>query len=144
MILAGRRINDNMGIYVAERVAQLMIKKRIHVKGSRILIMGLAFKENCPDLRNSKVVDVIKELTKYGAKVDVHDPWVDAKEAVHEYGLKPVRKPAKGAYDAVVLAVAHRQFREMGVEAIRSFAKKPHVLYDIKYIFRRAEVDGRL
>lgn len=144
MILAGRRINDNMALYVAERVAQLMIRKRIHVKGSRILMMGLAFKENCPDLRNSKVVDVIKELKKYGAKVDVYDPWVDAKEAVHEYGIKPIRKPAKGAYDAVVLAVAHKEFSEMGADAIRTFAKKPHVLYDIKYVFERDEVDGRL
>ena len=144
MILAGRRINDNMALYVAERVAQLMIRKRIHVKGSRILMMGLAFKENCPDLRNSKVVDVIKELKKYGAKVDVYDPWVDAKEAVHEYGIKPIRKLAKGAYDAVVLAVAHKEFREMGADAIRTLAKKPHVLYDIKYLFERDEVDGRL
>jgi UDP-N-acetyl-D-galactosamine dehydrogenase len=144
MILAGRRINDNMALYVAERVAQLMIGKRIHVKGSRILIMGLAFKENCPDLRNSKVADVIKELKKYGAKVDVCDPWVDAAEAMHEYGIKPQRKLAKGAYDAVVLAVAHKQFREMGIEAIRALGKKPHVLYDIKYVFGADEVDGRL
>jgi len=144
MILAGRRINDNMAIYVAERVAQLMIQKRIHVKGARILMMGLTFKENCPDLRNSKVVDVIKELHKYGAKVDVFDPWIDAKECMHEYGIKPVRKPAKGTYDAVVLAVAHREFVDMGVAAIRAFAKKPHVLYDIKYLFEASEVDGRL
>jgi UDP-N-acetyl-D-galactosamine dehydrogenase len=144
MILAGRRINDNMAIYVAERVAQLMISKRIHVKGSRILMMGLTFKENCPDLRNSKVVDVIKELRKYGAKVDVYDPWVDPKEALHEYGIKPVRKLTKGTYDAVVLGVAHKEFRDMGVSAIRALAKKPHVLYDIKYLFAADEVDGRL
>jgi UDP-N-acetyl-D-galactosamine dehydrogenase len=144
MILAGRRINDNMALYVAERVAQLMIRKRIHVKGSRILMMGLTFKENCPDLRNSKVVDVVNELKKYGAKVDVYDPWIDAAEAEHEYGIKPVRTPAKGRYDAVVLAVAHKEFREMGVDAIRSFARKPHVLYDIKYLFPANEVDGRL
>jgi UDP-N-acetyl-D-galactosamine dehydrogenase len=144
MILAGRRINDNMAIYVAERVAQLMIAKRIHVKGARILMMGLTFKENCPDLRNSKVVDVIKELQKYGAKIDVYDPWIDAKEAAHEYGIKPIRKLAKGTYDAVVLAVAHKEFHEMGVSAIRALAKKPHVLYDIKYLFQAGEVDGRL
>ena len=144
MILAGRRINDNMAIYVAERVAQLMINKRIHVNGSRILMMGLTFKENCPDLRNSKVADVINELKKYGAKVDVYDPWVDAAEAQHEYGIKPVRKPANDRYDAVVLAVAHKEFQEMGVDTIRAFAKKPHVLYDIKYLFDAAEVDGRL
>jgi UDP-N-acetyl-D-galactosamine dehydrogenase len=144
MILAGRRINDNMAIYVAERVAQLMIRKRIHVNGSRILIMGLTFKENCPDVRNSKVADVVRELAKYGAKVDVYDPWVDAAEAEHEYGIKPIRKPAKGRYDAVVLAVAHKEFRDMGIDAIRSFARKPHVLYDIKYVFDADEVDGRL
>jgi UDP-N-acetyl-D-glucosamine/UDP-N-acetyl-D-galactosamine dehydrogenase len=144
MILAGRRINDNMAIYVAERVAQLMIRKRIHVKGARILVMGLTFKENCPDLRNSKVADVIRELEKYGAKVDVHDPWIDAAEAKHEYGVKTVRKPAKGAYDAIVLAVAHKEFRELGLDAIRSYGKKPHVLYDIKYVYDAEEVDGRL
>ncbi|HEU4654527.1 MAG TPA: Vi polysaccharide biosynthesis UDP-N-acetylglucosamine C-6 dehydrogenase TviB, partial [Steroidobacteraceae bacterium] len=126
MILAGRRINDNMAIYVAERVAQLMIRKRIHVNGSRILVMGLTFKENCPDIRNSKVADVIRELKKFGAKVDVFDPWVDKAEAQHEYGIKPVGKPAKGRYDAVVLAVAHNEFKNMGLAEIRSFAKKPH------------------
>jgi UDP-N-acetyl-D-glucosamine/UDP-N-acetyl-D-galactosamine dehydrogenase len=144
MILAGRRINDNMAIYVAERVAQLMIRKRIHVKGARILMMGLAFKENCPDLRNSKVADVVRELQKYGAKVDVFDPWVDAAEAQHEYGIKPIRKPATARYDAIVLGVAHAQFKEMGVDTIRTFAKRPHVLYDIKYLFDADEVDGRL
>jgi UDP-N-acetyl-D-galactosamine dehydrogenase len=144
MILAGRRINDNMAIYVAERVAQLMIRKRIHVKGSRILMMGLTFKENCPDLRNSKVADVIRDLTKYGAKVDVYDPWCDADEAEHEYRIRPIRKPAKGRYDAIVMAVAHKEFRDLGLDAIRSFGKKPHVLYDIKYVFGADEVDGRL
>ena len=144
VILAGRRINDNMALYVAERVAQLMIRKRIHVKGSRILMMGLAFKENCPDLRNSKVVDVIRELKKYGAKVDVYDPWVDAQEAAHEYGLRPIRKPARKTYDAVVLAVAHQQFKEQGIAAVRGYARKQHVLYDIKYVFDAEQVDGRL
>ena len=144
MILAGRRINDNMAIYVAERVAQLMIRKRIHVKGARVLMMGLTFKENCPDLRNSKVVDVVTELGKYGAKVDIYDPWIDAAECVHEYGIKPIRKPAAGRYDAIVLAVAHKEFRDMGLDTIRSFAKREHVLYDIKYIFGADEVDGRL
>ncbi|WP_129645413.1 Vi polysaccharide biosynthesis UDP-N-acetylglucosamine C-6 dehydrogenase TviB [Peristeroidobacter agariperforans] len=144
MILAGRRINDNMAIYVAERIAQLMIKKRIHVNGSRILVMGLTFKENCPDLRNSKVADVVSELKKFGAKVDVFDPWIDAAECEHEYGIKPIRKPAVGKYDALVMAVAHKQFRDMGIDEIRTFAKKPHVLYDIKYVFEADEVDGRL
>jgi UDP-N-acetyl-D-galactosamine dehydrogenase len=144
MILAGRRINDNMGIYVAERVAQLMIHKRIHVKGARILMLGLTFKENCPDLRNSKVVDVIRELETYGAKVDVYDPWIDADEAEHEYGIRPIRKPAVGKYDAIVVAVAHQQFRDMGIKAIRRFARPRHVLYDVKYVFKASEVDGRL
>ena len=144
MILAGRRLNDNMSIYVAERVAQLMIRKRMHVQGAKILVMGLAFKENCPDLRNSKVVDVIRELEKYGAKVDVYDPWVDSQEAFHEYGLKPVKRLQKKKYDAVVIAVAHRQFKEMSVDAIRSLAKPLHVLFDIKYVFPSSEVDGRL
>src|SRR6185503_19106022 len=144
MILAGRRINDNMANYVAERVAQLMITKRIHVKGSRILMMGLTFKENCPDVRNSKVADVVRELQKYGAKVDVYDPWVDHAEAHHEYGIKPIRKLAKGKYDAVVLAVAHKEFRDMGIDAIRGLGRKPHVLYDIKYVFDSSDVDGRL
>jgi UDP-N-acetyl-D-galactosamine dehydrogenase len=106
--------------------------------------MGLTFKENCPDVRNSKVADVVKELGKYGAKVDVYDPWVAAAEAEHEYGIKPIRKPTKGRYDAVVLAVAHKEFRDMGIDAIREFARRPHVLYDIKYIFDADEVDGRL
>ncbi len=144
MILAGRRINDNMAIYVASRVTQLMLKKRIHVKGSRILMLGLTFKENCPDLRNSKVADVVRELRSVGAKVDVYDPWVDAAEAEHEYGIRPIRKPAKGRYDAIVVGVGHDQFKEMGVQAIRGFAKRPHVLYDIKYVFDAKEVDGRL
>ena len=144
MILAGRRLNDNMGLYVAERVAQLMIQKRIHVKGSRILMMGMTFKEDCPDIRNSKVIDVIRELQKYGAKVDAYDPWCDGDECQHEYGLKPIRKPTAGKYDAIVMAVGHKQFREMGIKQIRTFAKRPHILYDIKYVFGANEVDGRL
>jgi UDP-N-acetyl-D-galactosamine dehydrogenase len=144
MILAGRRINDNMALYVASRIAHLMIHKRIHVKDARILMMGLTFKENCPDLRNSKVVDVIAELKKYGARVDVFDPWIDAAEAEHEYGITPIREPEKGGYDAIVLAVAHHQFREFGIDAIRAFGKQPHVLYDIKYVFESGQVDGRL
>jgi UDP-N-acetyl-D-glucosamine/UDP-N-acetyl-D-galactosamine dehydrogenase len=144
MILAGRRINDNMALYVASRIAHLMIHKRIHVKEARVLVLGLTFKENCPDLRNSKVVDVINELKKYGAQVDVHDPWIDPAEAEHEYGITPLRAPQKGVYDAIVLAVAHREFRELGIEAIRTFGKQPHVLYDIKYVFEANQVDGRL
>jgi UDP-N-acetyl-D-galactosamine dehydrogenase len=144
MILAGRRINDNMGLYVASEILKLMTVKRIHMNGARVLVMGMTFKENCPDLRNSKVVDVIRELEKFGAAVDVYDPWISTAEARHEYGIRPIRKPKAGTYDAVVMAVAHREFRELGVEEIRRLAKKQHVLYDIKHVFKRSEVDGRL
>jgi UDP-N-acetyl-D-galactosamine dehydrogenase len=144
MILAGRRLNDNMALYVASEVVRRMNLRRIHVKGSRILVMGMTFKENCPDVRNSKVVDVVRELEKYGAKVDIYDPWVDGREAHHEYGLKPVKTPRKSGYDAIVMAVAHKEFRDMGLAKIRALAKRDHVLYDIKYVFRSHEVDGRL
>jgi UDP-N-acetyl-D-galactosamine dehydrogenase len=144
MILAGRRINDNMGTYVATEILKLMTDKKIHAKGARVLVMGLTFKENCPDLRNSKVVDVVRELEKFGAKVDVHDPWVARAEARHEYGITPVRTLRPRQYDAIVVAVAHREFRELGVARLRRFAKTRHVLYDIKHVFSRAEVDGRL
>ncbi len=144
MILAGRRINDNMGIYVAQQVTQLMIQRRIQVRDARILVMGLTFKENCPDVRNTKIVDVVRELEKYGAKVDVYDPWADADEAEHEYGLRPVARLKNGTYDAVLMGVAHREFRAMGIERVRALAKKQHVLYDIKYVFRGDQVDGRL
>jgi UDP-N-acetyl-D-glucosamine/UDP-N-acetyl-D-galactosamine dehydrogenase len=144
MILAGRRLNDNMAIYVSGEVVKLMTKKRIHVNGARVLVMGLTFKENCPDLRNSKVVDVVRELERYGAKVDVHDPWIDAKEAEHEYGIKPVKKLSDGAYDAIVMAVGHKEFKQMGLDKVRKLAKANHVVYDIKYIFKASQVDGRL
>ena len=144
MILAGRRINDNMALYVAGEMVRLMTGKRIHVKASRVLVMGLAFKENCPDLRNSKVADVVSELQKYGATVDVWDPWVSAKEARHEYGIKLVQKPARNRYDGIVVAVGHRQFQAMKLAELRRLAKRNHVLYDIKYVFRRRQTDGRL
>jgi UDP-N-acetyl-D-galactosamine dehydrogenase len=144
MILAGRRLNDNMANYVAGRVVNLLSDRRIHVKGARVLVMGLTFKENCPDLRNSKVVDVVRELQRYGAQVDCHDPWIDAREARHEYGIRPVRELRRNTYDAIVMAVAHRQFRDMGSGAIRRLGRRNHVLYDIKYVFPAAEVDGRL
>jgi UDP-N-acetyl-D-galactosamine dehydrogenase len=144
MILAGRRINDNMGIYVAQQVAQLMIQRRIQVRDSRILIMGLTFKENCPDVRNTRIVDVVAELRKFGATVDVYDPWVNPDEAEHEYGFRPVKRLRPGSYDAIVMGVAHQQFRDMGIAGIRKLAKKRCVLYDIKYVFGPNEVDGRL
>jgi UDP-N-acetyl-D-galactosamine dehydrogenase len=144
MILAGRRLNDSMGIYVAQRVAQLMIRKRIQVSDARILVMGLAFKENCPDVRNTRVVDVLRELLTFGARVDVYDPWVDADHAEHEYGLRPVSRLRPGTYDAIVLAVAHRQFRDMGIDAIRRLARRRNVIFDIKHVFPADQVDGRL
>lgn len=144
MILAGRRINDNMGLYIAGEVVKLLSDNRLPVKGARILVMGLTFKENCPDLRNSKVVDVIRELDRYGARVDVHDPWADPRETRHEYGLDLVARPRAGTYDAIVLAVAHSAFREMGLRAIRRLAKRRHVLYDIKYLFPAGKTDARL
>jgi UDP-N-acetyl-D-galactosamine dehydrogenase len=144
MILAGRRINDNMGIYVAAKVTQLMIQRRIQVRDARILVMGLTFKENCPDVRNSKIVDVVRELEKYGARVDVCDPWADPDESEHEYDLRPLKKAKPGTYDAIVMGVAHQEFREMGVDQVRALGKKTHVLYDIKYVFKAEEVDGRL
>ena len=144
MILAGRRLNDNMPIYVADRVARLMAAKRIHIKGSKILMLGLTFKENCPDTRNSKVVDVIRELRSQGAEVDAYDPWADRAEAWHEYQIRPIKTPKTRHYDAVVVAVAHDQFKAMGIAGVRRFCKKTHVVYDIKYVFPRAQVDGRL
>jgi len=144
MILAGRRINDNMALYAASEVVRLMAGKKIHVKGARVLIMGLAFKENCPDLRNSKVADLVRELANYGARVDVWDPWANAREAKHEYGIALLKKPAKGRYDAVVLAVGHREFKAMKPAEIRALAKRTHVLYDIKYVLKRQHTDGRL
>jgi len=144
MILAGRRLNDSMANYVAGQVVKLMASKRILVRGSRVLVLGLTFKENCPDLRNSKVADVVRELRNYGASVDVHDPWIDAKEAEHEYGIRPIKRVRDGVYDAAVLAVGHAQFRDMGMPKVRKACKKNHVVYDIKYVFPADEVDGRL
>jgi UDP-N-acetyl-D-galactosamine dehydrogenase len=144
MILAGRRLNDNMALYVAGEILKLMTNRRIHVKGARILVLGLTFKENCPDLRNSKVIDIITELKKYGADVDVYDPWIDAKEARHEYDVRPLRALGKVKYDAAVLAVAHQEFKDMGIKAVRKLLKPTSVIYDIKHVFPRAEVDGRL
>lgn len=144
VILAGRRINDNMGAYVTESVIKLMLKRRMHVADSNVLMLGLTFKENCPDLRNTRVIDMIKEFQNYGAKVDVYDPWIDAEEARHEYGITPVGKLENGKYDAVILAVSHRQFKEMGVDKIRALGKPQSVLYDVKSLLPKDKVDGRL
>jgi len=144
MILAGRRLNDNMAIYVAGEIVKLMTQRRIHVKGARALVLGLTFKENCPDIRNSKVVDVVRELEKYGAEVDVYDPWVQAAECRHEYGIRPLTKLARRRYDVAIVAVAHRQFRELGAAGVHGLCRKNHVVYDIKHVFKAREVDGRL
>src|SRR5688572_15217703 len=144
MILAGRRLNDSMANYVAGEVVKLMAGKKILARGARVLVLGLTFKENCPDVRNTRVVDVLRELLVYGARVDVHDPWVDADAAEHEYGIRPVSRPRPRTYDAIVLAVAHRQFREMGIAEIRKLARRRNVVYDIKYLFAADQVDGRL
>ncbi len=144
MILAGRRINDNMGMYVAQQIAKLLIRHRIHILGARILVMGLAFKENCPDLRNSRVTDLIRELQGFSAKVDVFDPWVSPDEAKDIYDIEMLPQLSHGQYDAIVVAVAHDDFKNMGVDEIRALGKERHVLYDIKHVFPREDTDGRL
>ena len=144
MILAGRRINDNMSLYVASRIIKKMLTKGLQPMDARVLILGLAFKENCPDVRNTKVIDIVRELVSYGAIVDVHDPWVDPEEAKAEYGIELRRQPAVEAYDVVVVAVAHRQFKELGEAGIRAFGKARSIIYDIKYLLPAAAVDERL
>lgn len=144
VILAGRRINDGMGRFVASELIKAMLKRSIQVNGARVLVMGLTFKENCPDLRNTRVVDVIKELQDYNITVDVYDPWIDAKEAQHEYGITPVAQPEQATYDGIILAVAHHQFKAMGAEDIRGFGKAEHILYDLKYTLPKSTVDLRL
>ncbi|EOA6595908.1 TPA: Vi polysaccharide biosynthesis UDP-N-acetylglucosamine C-6 dehydrogenase TviB [Vibrio vulnificus] len=144
MILAGRRLNDGMGQYVVSQLVKNMLKKRIHVEGANVLVMGLTFKENCPDLRNTKVVDIIAELKEYNINVDITDPWCSNEEARHEYGLSLCNKPKTNYYDAIIMAVAHNEFREMGAEAIRALGKAEHVLYDLKYILNKQNVDMRL
>ena len=144
IILAGRRLNDSMGKYVANQVATLMTKKCIHIIDANILIMGLTFKENCPDLRNTRVVDLVEEFKGFNCSVDVYDPWVDKQEAHREYGITPVDGLAKGEYDAVVLAVSHDEFKKMSIEEINILGKDNFVLYDIKYLLKADQVDGRL
>lgn len=144
IILAGRRMNDGMGAYVASQLIKAMIKKSIQIEDARILIMGLTFKENCPDLRNTRVVDVIRELSEYNVNIDVYDPWVDAVEAQHEYGIQPITIPDSGVYDAVILAVAHDQFKQIGDQGVRGFARANSVIYDLKYLLPAEVVDMRL
>ena len=133
-----------MGAYVAAQLIKAMIKKSIQIEGARVLVMGLTFKENCPDLRNTRVVDIVSELKQYNIAVDVYDPWVSESEAENEYEITPIRIPSAGSYDAMILAVAHDVFKMIGVEQVHSFGKTPHVLYDLKYLFSRKEVDLRL
>ena len=144
MILAGRRINDNMSLYVASQVVKLMLTKSIQPSNAKVLVLGLAFKENCPDVRNTKVVDIVSELSSYGASVDVHDPWCDVEEAKHEYDLDLVAEPEKGAYDVVIIAVAHDEFRALGADGMRAFGKETSILYDIKYVLPADQVDDRI
>lgn len=144
VILAGRRINDSMGRYVVSELVKTMVKRRMHVAGAKVLVMGLTFKENCPDIRNTKVVDILAELKEYGVTADVFDPWVDAAEAQHEYGITPLQQPEQGSYDAVILAVGHKQFRDLGAEGIRAFSKTGGVLYDLKYVLSANDSDLRL
>jgi UDP-N-acetyl-D-galactosamine dehydrogenase len=144
IILAGRRLNDSMSKYVANEIINLMTKKRIQVVDSNILVMGLTFKEDCPDIRNTRVVDVVQELSGFHCNIDVYDPWIDKEESIREFGITPVEQPEPGKYDAVIIAVAHHQFKSMGTTAIRALGKKNHVLYDIKYILPSEKVDGRL
>ena len=144
VILAGRRVNDGMGAYVAAQLIKAMTRKRIQINGARVLVMGLAFKENCPDLRNTRIVDIVRELREFDVEVDVYDPWVSAAEAKHEYAIEPVVVPTDGQYDGIVLAVAHRQFKAHGVDTIRSWGRSNHVFYDLKYVFSAQQSDLRL
>ena len=144
MILAGRRLNDEMGKYVADRVIKLMLQRKIEVSGAKILIMGLSFKENCPDLRNTKVIDIIDEFREYGLEVEVYDPWVDPEEASLEYGIEIITFPSEHRYDGVVLAVGHQDFVDMPITKIRSFMKDHAVLFDVKNILPSFEIDGSL
>jgi len=144
LISAGRRINDNMGHFVVSEIVKLMAMKKINIVDSNILMLGLTFKENCPDLRNTRVVEMVDELRSYNANIDIYDPWVDADEAFKEYGLRTITELKSGHYDAVVIAVAHEQFQSMGVDGIKALAKGNHVLYDIKYLLPSDSVDGRL
>lgn len=144
MILAGRRLNDGMGAYVAGQLIKQLIKRRIHVEGARVLVLGLTFKENCPDLRNTRVVDILAELADYNVAVDVYDPQVNSAEAQAEYGINVVSEPEQGAYDGIILAVAHREFQQLGANGIRAWGKPEHVLYDLKYTLPKNAVDLRL
>lgn len=147
IILAGRRLNDGMGAYVVTQLVKAMTQRRIHVQGARVLVMGLAFKENCPDLRNTRIVDIVHELAEYDIKADVYDPWVTTEEAQHEYNITPLTQFGElsaGSYDAIIVAVAHDQFKAMGESALRALGKPEHVLFDLKYVLPADASDLRL
>ena len=144
IILAGRRLNDGMGAYVVSQLIKAMIRKSIQIEGANVLVMGLTFKENCPDLRNTRVVDIVNEIRHYNCNVDIYDSWVNRAEVQHEHGLTPVEAPRQGNYDAVILTVAHDKTKDMGAKKIRTFCKENHLLYDLKHIFPKNETDLRL
>ena len=144
MILAGRRINDNMSRYVASELVKALLQKGITVKGARVLIMGLTFKENCPDIRNTKVVDIIDELKQYGISIDVYDPWVNADEAEHEYSVTLIPELDEQSYDGIIISVAHHQFKQLGIDGLRKLGKPQHIIYDLKYILPSDAADIRL
>ncbi|WP_151984742.1 Vi polysaccharide biosynthesis UDP-N-acetylglucosamine C-6 dehydrogenase TviB [Acinetobacter radioresistens] len=144
IILAGRRLNDAMGAYVVTQLIKQMIRKKIQVEGSKVLVLGLSFKENCPDIRNTKIIDIINELKEYQIEVDIYDPWVDISEAQHEYNVTPIKTLQDSIYDGVILAVAHEEFKDMGADKIRKLGKANHVLYDLKYVLDQSKVDIRL
>lgn len=144
IILAGRRLNDGMASYVSNQVKDLMTDKEIHMSNANVLVMGLTFKENCPDMRNSKVIHMINDFQQFGFNVDVFDPWVNKEVAIKDYGIEVIPNPVEGKYDAVVMAVDHKEFREMSLDEIKKYCKDNHVLYDVKYIYKANQVDGRL
>jgi UDP-N-acetyl-D-galactosamine dehydrogenase len=144
IILAGRRLNDSMGPYVASQTIKEMVRKRIHVVGARCLVLGLAFKENCPDLRNTRIVDFVHELKDFGVNVDVADPWVTPQDAKREYGIDLVKAPEQNAYDAIIVAVAHDEYKKLGATGIHAFGRDPHVLFDLKYVLPVEDSDLRL
>jgi UDP-N-acetyl-D-galactosamine dehydrogenase len=144
IILAGRRLNDSMGPYVASQTIKEMVRKRIHVVGARCLVLGLAFKENCPDLRNTRIVDFVHELKDFGVNVDVADPWVVPQDAKREYGIDLVKAPEQNAYDAIIVAVAHDEYKKLGATGIHAFGRDPHVLFDLKYVLPVEDSDLRL
>ena len=144
IILAGRRLNDSMGAYVVTQLVKAMTQRRIQVQGARVLVMGLAFKENCPDIRNTRIVDIVQELAEYDVQADVYDPWISGEEAQHEYGITPITALVPASYDAIIIAVAHDQFKAMGAAALRALGKPEHVLFDLKYVLPTDASDLRL